>query len=59
MDDGSDTTDDANSSSNKRTGRSFMESFSKRKVIYFNGTLKFSYENLITDSFILFTEKDN
>ncbi|XP_056896021.1 1-phosphatidylinositol 4,5-bisphosphate phosphodiesterase eta-2a isoform X2 [Takifugu flavidus] len=31
VDDGSDTADDANSSSNKRTSRSFMESFSKRK----------------------------
>ncbi|XP_029684076.1 1-phosphatidylinositol 4,5-bisphosphate phosphodiesterase eta-2a isoform X5 [Takifugu rubripes] len=31
VDDGSDTADDANASSNKRTSRSFMESFSKRK----------------------------
>ncbi|KAM7411002.1 hypothetical protein PAMA_021128 [Pampus argenteus] len=30
-DDGTDTADEANSSSNKRTGRSFMGSFSKRK----------------------------
>lgn len=36
MDDGSDTADDAHSSGNKRTSRSFMESFSKRKVAYFN-----------------------
>ncbi|KAM7405470.1 hypothetical protein PAMP_012729 [Pampus punctatissimus] len=31
-DDGTDTADEANPSSNKRTGRSFMGSFSKRKV---------------------------
>lgn len=59
-DDGSDAADDAHSSSNKRTSRSIMESFSKRKVAYFTDMLKFSYrQNWMTHRFILFTEKDD
>lgn len=59
-DDGSDTADDALSGSNKRTSRSFMESFSKRKVAYLNDMLKISYHaNWMTHRLILFTEKDD